>query len=231
MVSEIMPRLFNVDEYFRMAQTGILSEDDRVELIEGRVLEMDSHCGREPGAPHMFTVHDFERMAEVGILTEDDRVELIRGDILEMAPIGSRHSACVQNLNRLLSSKVDPERVFVRIQDAVRLDPETQPQPDVALVRFRADLYRFRHPGSDEILLLIEVADSSWSYDRWVKIAMYARARVPEVWLVNLGENSIETFREPAGDHYEEHHVLKKGDSLYPRLHPEFLLTVDEILV
>jgi Uma2 family endonuclease len=225
------PRLFSVDEYERMGEAGILSHNDRVELIEGRVLEMDSHCGREPGAPHMFTVHDFEHMAEVGILHEDDRVELVEGDILEMAPIGSRHSACVQNLNRLLSRRVDTDQVSVRVQDAIRLDPETQPQPDIVLARFREDLYKYRQPGADEIFLLIEVADSSLTYDRWVKLPMYARARVPEVWLIDLTSDSVHIFREPASDHYEEHHVAERAESLYPRLLPEFLLKVDEILV
>jgi Uma2 family endonuclease len=117
------------------------------------------------------------------------------------------------------------------VQDAIRLDPETQPQPDIVLARFREDLYKYRQPGADEILLLIEVADSSLSYDRWVKLPMYARSRVPEVWLVDLTNEVVEIFREPAGDHYEEHHVVRRGDSLYPRLLPEFLLKADEILV
>jgi Uma2 family endonuclease len=231
MTVDLRPRLFDVDEYYKMGDAGILRKDDRVELIRGRILETHSRCGREPGAYHMFTVHDFERMAEVGILSEDDRVELLEGEILEMAPIGSRHSACVEKLNWLLSQKVDLQQVFVRVQDAVRLDPESQPQPDIVLARFRDDFYKLRHPGPDEIFLLIEVADSSLAYDREVKIGRYALSRVPEVWIVDLLAQTIETYREPAGDHYAVHNVLHKGNLLNPSLLPAVLLSVEDILI
>lgn len=229
MVVKLQRRLFTTDEYFRMVAAGILTKDDHVELIQGRVLEKYARCGKAPGSHHMFTVHDFERMAEEEILLEDDRVELVEGDLIEMAPIGSRHSACVDKLNWLLSQKLDLQQILVRVQQPVRLDPETQPQPDIVLARLREDFYGLRHPGPDEVLLLIEVAESSLAYDRDVKLQMYARARVPEVWLVDLQAEAIETFQEPAGDYYAVRHAFGRGQAVYAGRVP-VLLQVDEIL-
>jgi Uma2 family endonuclease len=126
---------------------------------------------------------------------------------------------------------VDLQKVFVRIQDSIRLDPETQPQPDVVLARFREDFYKLRHPGPDEVFLVIEVADSSLAYDLGVKTRLYAAARVPDDWVVNLSDRSVEVFADAAGDHYEKHHVLRGNDLLYPTLLPALLLHVDEVFV
>jgi Uma2 family endonuclease len=234
MTVQVQRRLFTADEYFRMIEAGILTKYDHVELIEGRVLEKYARCDREPGSYHMFTVHDVERMAEAGILHEDSRVELVEGDLIEMAPIGSRHSACVDKLNWLFPQNIDLQQVLLRVQQPVRLDPENQPQPDIVLARTREDFYGLRHPGPDEVLLLIEVAESSLLYDRDVKLGIYAKGRIPEVWIVDLQAEAIETLQEPAGDHYTVHHVLGRGHSIHPAIHPGMvpvLLKVDEILM
>ena len=125
---------------------------------------------------HQFTVDEYHRMSEAGVFGEDDRVELIEGDILEMAPIGSRHAACVTRLNRLLSSRLASD-VIVRVQDPILLDDGSEPQPDVVVARFQADFYESKHPGPRDLLLVIEVAESSLGFDRDVKMGLYARAR------------------------------------------------------
>src|SRR5438552_12280642 len=132
-----------------------------------------------------FTVEEYHRMAEAGILSEDDRVELIEGEIVQMSPIGPRHSACVDRLNALFTSRLR-RRAIVRVQNPIVLSRWTEPQPDLTLLRPRADFYAERHPGPADVLLAVEVAETSGVYDRGTKLALYARARIPEVWLVDV---------------------------------------------
>jgi Uma2 family endonuclease len=131
-----------------------------------------------------FTVDEYYCMAEAGILHEDDRVELIEGDIIAMAAIGNRHMSCVKRLNRLFNERLG-RRVVVSVQDPIRLSRRTEPQPDVALLRPRDDFYAPGHPGPDDVLLVVEVVDTSLPYDRR-KLRLYARAGIPCVWLAIL---------------------------------------------
>ena len=132
-----------------------------------------------------FTVDEYHRMGQVGILGEDDRVELLEGEIVEMAPIGSRHQATVDRLTRLFSGRM-ADAVLVRVQGPVRLAEDSEPQPDVTLLRLRDDFYATAHPGPEDVILLVEVSDSSIEYDREVKLPHYARQVIPEVWIVDL---------------------------------------------
>ena len=134
-------------------------------------------------------------MVEVGILGEDERVELISGRILQMAPIGSQHAAYVSFLNRKL--RAIEETVIVRIRDPIILDDETEPQPDVAVVKFKANAYADSHPHAEDILLLMEVADTSLEEDRQIKLPRYADSGIPEVWIFNLIDSIVEVYREP----------------------------------
>ena len=142
-----------------------------------------------------FTVEEYHRMGEVGILDEDEGVELIDGWILKMRPIGSQHAACVSLLNRVL--RPVEETAIVRVEDPIILNDETEPQPDIAVVRFKANLYADAHPRPEDVLLLIEVAETSLEEDREIKLPRYAASSIPEVWIVNLVENLIEVYREP----------------------------------
>ena len=162
---------------------------------------------------HHFTVHDYYRMAKAGILHEDDRVELIEGEIIEMPPIGSHHSAIVDKLNWLLSQQLDLTETLVRIQEPVRLSPDTEPQPDIAIVPLRDDFYRLRHPGPDELLLVIEVADSSIAYDQDIKVPLYGRTGVPEVWIVDVTAAAVDVFRQPQANGYSDHRRVEDGDA------------------
>ncbi len=150
---------------------------------------------------HRLTVNDYYRMAETGILTADDKVELIDGELIDMTPIGSRHAALVDRLNHLLLPALS-RFAIVRVQQPVRLSDVSEPEPDIAVVLIRADFYESAHPKPDDIYLLIEVADSSLPYDRDLKLPLYARHGVREVWLVDIESKTLRMFRSPTRDGY-----------------------------
>ena len=180
-------------------------------------------------AKRYFNVTEYYRMTEAGILSEDDHVELIEGEILEMSPIGSRHAACVKRLNTLLGRLVGRD-ITISVQDPIHLDDYSEPQPDVALLRSREDFYAEGHPAPSDVLIVIEVADTSVDYDRDVKVPLYARAGIAEVWLVNLPEDSIEIYAEPRNGAYGEFRQAKRGESIASRIIPALTLGVDTVL-
>ncbi|MBI4506726.1 MAG: Uma2 family endonuclease, partial [Chloroflexi bacterium] len=176
-----------------------------------------------------FTVDEYERMGQAGILGEDDRVELIEGEIVEMTPIGHRHAGCVKRLNRLFSQELGTTAV-IGIQDPVRLSEDSEPQPDVAVLRPRADLYASAHPTPADVLLLIEVAESSAEPDRRVKVPLYARGGVPEVWLVDLGGETVTVYRDPTPDGYRTERTVQRGETLAPAALPDLQVLSAEVL-
>jgi len=152
---------------------------------------------------HRLTVDEYYRMAEVGILAPDARVELIEGEIVDMTPIGSRHASFVNRLNRMLTVAVG-ERAIVQVQGPVRLGDRSEPEPDVALLKPRTDFYRDKHPTAEDVLLIIEVSDTMLAYDRSVKVPLYARHGVPEVWLIDLQSNRVSIHRNPHNGVYAD---------------------------
>lgn len=194
---------FTVDEYYRMAELSILPSGP-MELIEGQV--------RVGGHPWRFTADDFHRLAEVGILGEDDRVELIHGEIVEMTPAGSRHAAGVKRIVDFFRRRL-PDDVILSVQDPLSLGEELEPQPDVALVRWRADFYAEAHPGAADVLLLIEVSDSSVAYDRVEKADIYAGHIVPEYWLVDLTKQAVLVHTAPSPLGYRSVETQRREDT------------------
>ena len=172
-------------------------------------------------------VHEYHRLGETGILTEEDRVELIEGEVVEMSPIGAAHAGKVNRLNRLFGRLVG-DRAVVALQNPIQLSDRTEPQPDVALLRPRADFYEAAAPTPADILLLVEVADSSLRFDRLVKLPLYARHGIPEVWIVDLAANVVEVHRGPTAAGYAEATTLGRGAVLRPL--PGTELRVDDIL-
>jgi Uma2 family endonuclease len=152
---------------------------------------------------HRITVDEYYRMAEVGLLAPEARVELIEGVIIDMAPIGSRHGGTVVRLNRLLSRAVG-DRAVVLVQHPVRLNNLSEPQPDLAVVKPRADDYTGAHPTGADTLLIVEVSETSFRYDRQIKVPLYAEHKIPEVWIVDLKSGQIHFFRVPAPGGYED---------------------------
>ena len=146
---------------------------------------------------HRLTVSDFHRMGEAGIFAAGDRVELIDGEIIDMSPIGALHAAIVDRLARHLGRSVG-ESVVVRCQNPIRLDDVSEPEPDIALLRPRADGYMSAHPGPEDVLVVIEVADTSLAYDLGVKVPLYARHGIPKAWVIDAATRQTRVFREPS---------------------------------
>lgn len=212
---------FDVDQYYRMKEFGILKPDARVELIEGQVIDQTDRIAdddpiirqRESKAMdavpdswipfHRFTVDEFYRMVEVGVLEPDARVELIEGEVIDMASMGSWHCGTVDWLNELFCIGV---RAYtnIRIQGAVRLSKLSEPEPDVALLRRRSDFYRHGHPGAPETLLIVEVSDSSLRTDQMVKMPLFAHFGVPEVWIVDGVHERLHFYRAPRDGEYTD---------------------------
>lgn len=177
---------------------------------------------------HQFTVKQYHQMADAGILTENDRVELIRGEMIDMSPIGTRHSGCVLFLNSLLALLLGG-RALINVQNPVELDEISEPQPDIALLKPRADFYRNSHPQPEDIFLLIEVADTTVKYDREVKIPLYAEANIPEVWLMDVNQEVIEVYRNPIDGVYQDVKNLGKNQVLSILAFPDVNINVSEI--
>jgi len=176
-----------------------------------------------------FTADDYQRMGRVGILSEDDRVELIAGEIVAMTPIGPRHNAAVNRATRAMMAAVG-DKAIVQVQGSVRLDLYHEPQPDLVLLRPQADDYASGLPGPKDILLIVEVADSSSDYDRNVKSRVYAEAGIGEYWLADLAENAVFVYSGPQGGAYvslAQHHP---GQSIAPQALPDAVVAVQMLL-
>lgn len=150
---------------------------------------------------HRINVDEYHRMAEVGLLAPDARVELIQGEVIDMAPIGTRHGAVVDALARLLIRAVN-DHAIVRVQGSIRLDRHSEPQPDLSILKPRKDFYRDVHPTATDVLLIIEVSDTTLRYDRNIKAPLYASHGVPEVWLIDVNSKVLQRMQHPAGNAY-----------------------------
>jgi Uma2 family endonuclease len=177
----------------------------------------------------LFTAEEYHRMAAAGILCEDDRVELLQGEIVEMSPIGSRHVACVNRLTQRFSALLG-QRAIVSVQNPVLLGEFSEPEPDLTLLRWRDDFYGDALPRAEEVLLLVEVAQSSAETDREVKMALYAQGRVAEVWLVDLEAGLIEVYRVPEGGSYKKVQQFRRGQLVAAEAFPEAVLAVESIV-
>jgi Uma2 family endonuclease len=176
-----------------------------------------------------FTVAEYHRMGEAGIFPPRDRIELIRGEIIQMAPIGSRHSACVARLTDLLLGRLRGQAILWA-QNPLTILPESEPQPDIMLLGYRADFYRDALPIPADTALLIEVAEASLRFDRTVKAALYAEAGVREYWIVDLESEHVEVHREPAGGRFQHVERIDRDGRLAPAAFPDFVIRVTDIV-
>jgi Uma2 family endonuclease len=174
----------------------------------------------------LFTVDEYDRMAAAGIFKPDERIELIDGEIVEMSPIGDRHAACVINLNRLLVLGVRG-RAIVSPQNPVRISAHSKPQPDLALLRARS--YISAGATVEDMLLVVEVADTTVRYDRTVKRSLYARAGIPEYWVVDANAESVDVYRTPIADSYRDVQIVPRDGVLTPLGFPDVTIAVAEI--
>jgi Uma2 family endonuclease len=177
---------------------------------------------------HLINVDEYYRMAEVGLLAPDVRVELIEGEVIDMAPIGSKHAGIVNFLLRILDRRVG-ERAIVTVQQPVRLGVKSEPQPDLALLKARTDMYRNSHPTSSDVLLLIEVSDTTLRFDRGPKLAMYAKHNIPEVWIVDVDGKQVHCMREPNGNDYQSLVSMDSSSSIAISALPDIQISLSEL--
>ncbi len=206
-------------------------------LVERRALPKLTRAFRRVHIVHMaarllpgpFTVDSYHRLAELGILDEDDRVELLDGQIVEMTPIGGTHAACVIRLTDLLSRRSSRD-ISVSVQNPVAVAERWEPQPDIAVLRRPGGYAGAWLPSPQDVLLVIEVADTSLERDRDLKIPRYAAAGIPEAWLVDLAGDAISVCRQPGPDGYAEIVTVTRAETLRPLLLPGVAVAVDQIL-
>lgn len=176
-----------------------------------------------------FTIDDLDQMITSGILAEDERVELIKGQLITMSPPGILHAACVDRLTKTLSRQVADD-VLISVQNPIATHIHTQPEPDVFLLAPRADFYTKGRPTPSDVLLLIEVSDSSLQYDQETKLPLYATAGIREVWIVNLPEQSIDCYSTPTAHGYRLRERFFPGDTIHPDSMPAVAVDVQYIL-
>ena len=176
-----------------------------------------------------FDVHQYHAMAKAGVLKEDDRVELIDGEIVAMSSIGPALVGAVNPSNMFWAIRLGG-RAIVQIQNPIRLDERNQPQPDIAILKLKDDFYRSGLAGPDDVLLLIEVSDTTLRYDRRIKLALYARFGIPEVWIVNIRARSIEVYTDPVNGEYTSLQTFRRGQTITPTAFPDIVLPVSDII-
>lgn len=179
---------------------------------------------------YRFTVKDFHKLAETGILQETNKIELITGELINMSPIGSAHAGTVDKIVALLVRKIN-DKAIVRCQNPLILDDYSEPEPDIALVKFSKNFYTDNHPLPQDVLLVIEIADTSIRYDREIKIPLYAKANIPEVWLIDLNQKQLEVYTQPYEQGYRTIHLPHLTEKITARLLPEIELTVSELFI
>jgi Uma2 family endonuclease len=218
----IQRRLFNCDEFERMGPLLIVPEC--AELLDGVVTDKTGGW-----TPHCWTYDQYVELGRAGILNEDERLELLDGEIVCMSPIGHRHVYVVDQLTKRLSQWMSG-RALLRVQSPLRFNPVEAPQPDIVLLRLHEDEYRSREAGPWDALLVVEVAETSLETDREVKGPKYARAAIPEFWLIDVNGASVTVSLNPAGGEYTDVRTYAPGESwLSPALEGR-TVSVDEAL-
>jgi len=184
-----------------------------------------------------FSVSEYQMMGEKGILSDDEHIELIDGVIIQMSVEGTKHSFIITKIAKHFYELVIAGKALLRVQNPIVLNDDTEPEPDLALVKPREDAYYLEtHPCPNDILLLIEVADTSLEYDKEIKLSRYASSKIKEVWIINLADNIIEVYREPlllanGTLGYQKRADFVKGNTLTPQAIPTLEIAVDDMLV
>ena len=178
---------------------------------------------------HRITVEEYKRMIAANVWPEDERLELIEGELVRMSPINAPHAAAVKRLTELLRDQLG-KRALVGVQDPIVLDDQSEPEPDISVLRRRADYYADAHPSPADVLLIIEVSDTTLENDRDVKAHLYARAGIPETWVVDLNGDRVIVFRDLEGGEYTRMESVRRGAEITPTAFPDITLRVDDIL-
>ncbi|MFL5733663.1 MAG: Uma2 family endonuclease [Chloroflexia bacterium] len=167
-----------------------------------------------PLTRRLFTLEEYERMIDAGVFDEDERIELIRGEIVQMAPIGLPHAACVARLTALMAQTVLARAIIWPQNNPIYLPPSSRPEPDLTLLRWRDDYYAGNPPDPEDVILVVEVADTSIAYDRRVKGRLYAEAAIPEYWIANLQDQIFDVYTQPVDGVYKRVRKARRGETL-----------------
>ena len=222
------PRLFTGAEVRAMRDAGILADGERAASLGGRIMAKD-----ELGdfRPRLFTRKEYHAMAKAEILGHWERVQLIEGEILVMSPVGTRHAWGVDLLNHEFSVLGKPTgRAFLRVQNPLAIWEISDPEPDFQLLVYREGGYARRAPRPEDVLLAVEVSDSTLNYDINVKLPMYAKAGVPETWIMNLREDVIDSHSDPSPDGYRTTRRYRIGDVIAPLAFPDLEIEVSRLI-
>ena len=184
------------------------------------------------GAPRkrLFTREEYHAMGKAGIFAPNERVELLKGEIIVMSPVGDRHTSCTIRINHAFAGLNIANRAIISVQSPVVTSPTSEPEPDFMLLAFRDDRYDFGKPRSQDVLLLIEVSDSSLDYDRNVKLPYYASLGIPETWIANLQDDRIESYTDPPPEGYRASRIYWPGDTISPAAFSDLQIAVNDII-
>ena len=215
-------RRFNGDDYYAMTRAWVLAAEEKVELLDEEIFVQRS------GTRRRFSVDEFYALAEAGVLAPDERVELLAGEIITMAAIGSRHAFCVRWLSKALTLAVG-DTAILDTQNPLRLDDWNQPQPDLMALRWRDDGYP-ELPGPEDVLLVIEVSDTTVGFDRRHKAPLYAAAGIPEMWLLDVNIRQVEIYDEPLAGGYARMRIVGMDGVLTPAAFPDIAIPVRAVM-
>ena len=192
---------------------------------------METELAIEPAiVRRKITVEEYEVMYEAGVFKPDERLELINGEILKVAPMNAPHISYVIRLSRIFTERLT-KRAIVSTQLPIVINEESEPEPDISILRWRSDDYFSGKPKAQDVYLLIEVASASLLFDRRVKLPLYARAGVPEVWIVKVQERELEVYRNPRGEDYAERQILQPTDRISLLAFPDVEIPLSEVFI
>lgn len=180
--------------------------------------------------PKRFRVEDFRRMTEAGILPEESGWEIIDGYLIDKMSIGSKHASKVKKLNRKLTNLFNENEAVISVQDPIHIDEFNEPEPDIMLLKPRDDFYEESHPTPKDVLLLIEVSNSTIEFDRDIKKTIYAEAGIVEYWIVNLPDETVEVYSQLKNGNYHLVRIVEKGEMIESNAVEKLKLRVEEIL-
>jgi Uma2 family endonuclease len=212
------------DDYLSAGKRGGFIDGSLIEIEVVMSVQMSAQLARK-----LITTAEYHQMIEAGVFDENNRIELIEGEFYEMFAIGPRHSATVIRLIELLIAQLKGI-AMVSVQNPVELSQYSEPEPDITLLKRRADYYAESHPSPSDVLAVVEVADTSLQKDRSLKLPAYARAEIPEVWLIDLQNDRIEIHSQPGSGIYQEVRIVLRGQPVVSKAIPQLQLTADDIL-
>jgi Uma2 family endonuclease len=192
---------------------------------------METELAIEPAiVRRKITVEEYEVMYEAGVFKPDERLELINGEILKVAPMNAPHISYVIRLSRIFTERLT-KRAIVSTQLPIVINEESEPEPDISILRWRSDDYFSGKPKAQDVYAIIEVASTSLLYGRRIKVPLYARVGVPEVWIVNVQARELEVYRNPKGEDYAERQILQPTDRISLLAFPDVEIPLSEVFI